>query len=152
MPMRGNREDRHRYDDIIDHPHPTSKTHPRMALSDRAAQFSPFMALTGYESAIHETARRTEDWSEPDESSRAELDRRLAVLREHLRERPPVTVVFFQPDQKKAGGAYRSVSGVVKKIDSYRCELVLETGERLPFRYIVDMDGEIFVDISTDNG
>ena len=106
-------KDEHRYDDIIDLPHHTSKKHPRMPLLDRAAQFAPFAALTGHEAAIKETARLTEEEIELDENRKELLDLRLQQLQECLAEQPMVTVTYFKPDEKKAGGAYVSVTGVV---------------------------------------
>ena len=89
------------YDDIIDLPHPTSAKHPRMSISDRAAIFSPFAALTGHAAAIQETARLTDRRIELDEDTRTELDRRQAILLEHIGEQPEVTITWFCPDEKK---------------------------------------------------
>ena len=86
------------YDAIINLPHPTSERHPRMSVQDRAAQFSPFSALTGHAAAIAETARLTERRMELDEDTKAELDRKQACLLEHIGEQPEVTVTWFQPD------------------------------------------------------
>ena len=93
-----------KYDDIINLPHPTSAKHPRMPISERAAIFSPFAALTGHAAAIQETARLTEQKMELDEDTKAELDRRQAILLEHIAEQPEVTVTWFQPDERKDGG------------------------------------------------
>ena len=94
------------YDDIINLPHPTSQRHPRMPIHDRAAIFSPFAALSGHGAAIAETARLTEQRIELDEDTRAELDRKQAVLLEHMDEQPEITITWFQPDERKDGGAY----------------------------------------------
>ena len=93
------------YDDIIHLPHPTSSKHPRMPIADRAAIFSPFAALAGHSAAIAETARLTNQKAELDEDARAELDRRQAVLLEQIGQQPEVTVTWFQPDERKDGGA-----------------------------------------------
>ena len=103
------------YDDIINLPHPTSKRHPRMPIRDRAAIFSPFAALSGHGAAIAETARLTEQKIELDEDTKAELDRRQAVLLEYMDERPELTVTWFQRDEKKDGGAYLTTTGRLKK-------------------------------------
>ncbi len=132
--------DEHRYDDIIDLPHHTSKKHPRMPLLDRAAQFAPFAALTGHEAAIKETARLTEEEMELDENRKELLDLRLQQLQEHLSEQPEVTVTYFQPDEKKAGGAYVSVTGRVKKVDGYEGELVFTDGQKVELNYIVEIE------------
>lgn len=98
--------DPHRYDDMLHLPHPTSQKHPRMPISDRAAQFSPFAALTGHEAAVKETARLTDQKIELDESKKAILDAKLQMIVEQIKSQPIVTITYFVPDEKKAGGAY----------------------------------------------
>ena len=134
------RDDEHRYDDIIDLPHPVSKKHSPMPLLDRAAQFAPFAALTGHEAAIRETARLTEEEIELDENSKELLDLRLQELQEHLSTQPEVTVTYFAPDEKKDGGAYVTVTGKVKKVDGYAGELVFTDGRRVELRSIVELE------------
>ena len=102
------------YDDIINLPHHVSKKHPQMSMLDRAAQFSPFAALTGYGDAIDEAARVTEAQIELDDSERQEIDR---ILREVYETGSPVEVTHFVPDERKAGGAYVVTAGVIKAID-----------------------------------
>ena len=104
------------YDDIIDLPHHVSKVHPQMPLSARAAQFSPFAALTGYEDVIGETVRMTEPKRELDESEKAELDRKLGILASRLRERPVIRMEYFIPDERKDGGEYVSKSCSIVRI------------------------------------
>ena len=94
------------YDDIINLPHPTSTKHPRMPMSDRAAIFSPFAALTGHAAAIQETARLTDQRIELDEDTKAELDRKQKILMDYIADQPEVTITWFCPDEKKSGGAY----------------------------------------------
>ena len=134
--------DEHRYDDIIELPHHVSRKHPQMPLLDRAAQFAPFAALTGHESAIRETARLTEEEIELDENSKELLDFRLQQLQEHLSEQPEVTVTYFCPDEKKSGGAYETVTGKVKKVDGYAGELVFTDGRRVELKGIVELEEE----------
>lgn len=134
----------HKYDDIIHLPHHVSTKHPRMPLPDRAAQFSPFAALTGHEAAIKETERLTEEWAWLDEDRRAVLDGQLMLLKEHLTERPEVTFLYFRPDEKKTGGAYLTITGRVKKIDDYEQRLVLEDGTILDIKRLFSMEGELF--------
>ena len=117
-----------KYDDIINLPHHESTKHPKMSLYDRAAQFSPFAALTGHEAAIKETARLTEERIELDESAKTELDEKLQRLYETLSERPQITVTYFCPDELKEGGAYVTHTGVVKKMDAYYRTLLMEDG------------------------
>lgn len=128
------------YDDIIDLPHHVSATHPQMPMSDRAAQFSPFAALVGYDAAIRETGRLTEAKAEPDEEALRELDRRIRLLAERLGDGPEVDITYFLPDQRKAGGSYQSVRGVVKKIDDFRRIIVLRDGTGIPMDDVAALD------------
>lgn len=119
----------HAYEEILHLPHHVSQTHPQMSLRDRAAQFSPFAALNGYDAVLRETARRTQSRRELDESEIAALDAKLQYLRAHLSESPRVTITYFQRDPHKSGGAYQTASGVLQGIDLHLRMLVLE-GER----------------------
>lgn len=130
------------YDDIITLPHPTSRRHPRMPAADRAAQFAPFAALTGYAAAVKETARETEVFTELAEDETAALDRQLRLLEERIRERPWVVLTCFQPDQRKAGGAYVEVQGRVKRIDATAGAITLENGREIPINYIFGIKEE----------
>lgn len=136
--------DAHKYDDIINFPHHVSVTHPQMPLMDRAAQFSSFAALTGYDAAIRETERLTEEWREPGESRKEMLDERLQIIRENLSEKPEVIVTYFKPDEKKSGGAYLTVTGKVKKIDEYGHQIIMEDGMTLPIEKLFSIEGELF--------
>ena len=120
------------YDDIIHLPHHVSQNHPQMPMLDRAAQFAPFAALTGYEAAVGETARLTSERRELSPQEAEELDRRLATLIAHLPERPEVTAEYFVPDDRKAGGAYVSVTGRVRHISVPERTLVMEDGTVIP--------------------
>ena len=128
------------YEDIIHLPHPTSKNHPRMSIQERAAQFSPFAALTGHAAAIAETARLTDRKIELDEDTRAELDRRQAILLEHIDQQPEITVTWFAPDEKKDGGAYVTTTGRLKKIDQVERILILMDGTRIPLEDVADLE------------
>lgn len=132
------------YDDIIHLSHPTSKNRPRMSIHDRAAQFSPFAALSGHAAAIAETARLTDRKLELDEDIKAELDRRQAILLEHISERPEITVTWFRPDEKKAGGAYVTTTGRLKKIDEIERVLVLTDGARIPLEDVAGLESDSF--------
>ncbi len=107
-----------KYDDIIDLPHPTSQNHPRMSLYDRAAQFSPFAALTGHSAAIAETGRLTDRRVELDEYEMARVDAELQRLQELLPGRPTASITYFVPDERKSGGSYRTITSEVKRIDA----------------------------------
>lgn len=139
--MNPKQEDPHRYEDMLDLPRPVSRTHPPMPVKDRAAQFSPFAALTGYEETIRETERRTEERRELDEDEKAILNGRLRELEAHLNERPEVTFTCFRPDEKKAGGAYVTVTGRVRRIDRYERRIRMEDGESVRIRDIVGLEG-----------
>lgn len=132
------------YDDIIDLPHHVSETHPPMSRADRAAQFSPFAALTGYDVAVRETARVTERRIELDEGVKAELNARLNCILEHLSEHPQVSITYFMPDEKKSGGAYRTVTGAVRKLDSFAKTLTLADGTVVPMEEMVHVEGNLF--------
>ena len=131
------------YDDIIRLPHPTSSRHPRMPISDRAAIFSPFAALTGHAAAIQETARLTDQRIELDEDTKAELDRRQAILLEHIGEQPEVTITWFCPDEKKSGGAYVVTVGRLKRVDDTAGALKLTDGLTIPLDEIVDLQCDL---------
>ena len=133
-----------KYDDIINLPHHTSSKRPRMSMIDRAAQFSPFAALTGYDAAVKETARLTDRRIELDEYSKAALDERLQLIQEHLKEHPEVTITYFQPDKRKDGGAYLSVIGGIKKIDAYEKCVVMMDKRKIPIDEIFGIDGDLF--------
>ena len=133
-----------KYDDIIDLPHYVSETHPPMSRADRAAQFSPFAALTGYDAAVRETARVTERRIELDEGVKAELNARLNCILEHLSEHPQVSLTYFVPDEKKSGGAYRTVTGTVRKLDSFAKTLTLTDGTVVPMEEMVHVEGKFF--------
>ena len=135
-----------KYDDILHLPHPTSKKHPRMPISDRAAQFSPFAALSGHGAAIAETARLTDEKMELDEDTKAELDKKQAVLLEHIAEQPKVTVTWFQPDARKDGGAYVTVTGRLKKIDEVERTLTLLDGTRISLADVVELESRMYLD------
>jgi hypothetical protein len=132
------------YDDIIHLPHHQSATHPHMSAYDRAAQFSPFAALTGYEAAVAETARQTDRKVDLDEWDKAALNERLTIIQETLNERPEVSITFFVADEKKSGGAYVTVTGCVKKIDAYEHVVVMLDGTKIPIDDIFEINGSLF--------
>lgn len=134
----------HRYDDMIDLQVPTSKKHPRMSLYDRAAQFSPFAALSGHEAAIEETARLTDGRSELDEDAKEQLNRKLQILREQNVTDAEVTFVYFVADEKKSGGEYRSVCGRVKRINLYEQTITLQDQTVIPMEEIREIQGDLF--------
>ena len=115
-----------------------------LSMYQRAAQFAPFAALTGHDAAIRETARLTDSQIALDDENNEILNRRLSVIRDHLKDTPAITVTFFQPDEKKAGGLYESYTGRIKDIDDYKQHLVMIDGKKIPLFSILDIDGKIF--------
>lgn len=138
------RNDDRRYDDIIGLPHHVSKTRIHMPAADRAAQFSPFAALTGYEAAVKETARLTDERIELDESSRALLDEKLNLVQEQIADHPKIKVTYFQPDTRKAGGSYVEMVGQVRRIDEYTREIVMMDRSQIPLDQVIALEGELF--------
>lgn len=132
------------YSDILDHPHYVSKTRPQMSELERAAQFSPFAALTGYDAAISETGRLTDEKIELGEETKAVLDMKQQYLLDMISDQPEITVTFFIPDTKKSGGAYVSVTGNLKRIDEYERLMLLTTGEKIPLDDIMDIESDLF--------
>lgn len=127
------------YDDIISLPHPEPRTHPRMSLHDRAAQFSPFAALTGHSAAIAETGRLTDSRITLDESEMARVDAALQRLRELLPQAPAVSITYFVPDERKAGGSYQTVTGTARRIDTVNGVLLLTDQRVIPIPDILDV-------------
>ncbi len=128
-----------KYEDMLDLPYPRPGKHPRMSQADRAAQFSPFAALTGYEASIQETARLTGSRIDLTETRKEELNRQLLQLSEHLSERPPLSVTYFQPDSRKSGGAYRSFAGNLKAIDLTEGYLLFACGKKIPIDDLLEI-------------
>ena len=114
------------YFDIISRQHPTSKKHTRMSNKNRAAQFAPFAALTGYEESIEETARLTDSRIELGEDEIKEINAKLNFIQEHIKERPKVTITYFQPDEKKDGGKYTVATGKIRRIDEFNRIIIFE--------------------------
>lgn len=134
----------HDYEDILHLPHHRSKHRSHMSMHDRAAQFSPFAALTGFESAITETGRLTDHRLELEEYGKSVLDSKLAQLIEQVKQKPYVSILFFQPDERKAGGAYTEVTGQIRKIDLYRQVIIMMDGMEIPTGEIVSIESDGF--------
>ncbi|MBQ7861930.1 MAG: hypothetical protein IJ349_07000 [Clostridia bacterium] len=133
-----------KYKDIIDLPHHQSKKRQQMSLIDRAAQFSPFAALTGHNDAIIETARLTDRQIELDEGTKSIINEKIQMISDHLSENPTVTITHFEPDIKKDGGAYLSTTGTVKRIDEFKREILMTDGRIISIERISDIEGELF--------
>ncbi len=127
------------YDDIINLPHHVSVKHPRLSKEQRAAQFAPFAALTGYGDAIKETARITEDRIEIDEEEKKKIDNKIIELKSKINDKPKVTITFFIPDIKKSGGEYVTIIGNLRRIDEYNKLLILEDKKKIPIEEIIEI-------------
>ena len=120
-----------KYDDIIGMPHHTSPRHPRMSMRDRAAQFAPFSALTGYGDVVDETARLTDGRIVLTEDAKALLDFKQRLLQERIDTKPEITVTYFVKDARKSGGSYQTVRGRLLRFDDVERTLVLDGGRRI---------------------
>jgi len=136
-----------RYDDIINLRHYSSPARPRMSRMNRAAQFAPFAALTGYDAAVTETARLTDKRHELTEDERIMLSEKLHILSENEQDRPIVSITYFLPDSRKSGGSYETVTGAVRRIDEGEMKVIFADGKRIDIADICDINGEIFDDI-----
>lgn len=132
------------YEDIIGLPRPISKKHPQPPLEERAVRFAPFAAITGYEDMVLEEARITEEKIELDECALILLDKKLNIIQKHLSQSPEITVTYFVPDKKKTGGAYHTITGIVKRIDPYQKILILQNDEKIQIEKIYDLKSDLF--------
>ena len=133
------------YNDIINNPHHTSKTRKRMSQSNRAAQFAPFAALTGYDAAIGEASRITETTIELDDKPKEILNMKLSLLKNHIKDRPYVTITYFVPDPKKDGGAYVDYNGNIRVIDEIKHSIIFTDRTTISIDVIYDIQSEIFL-------
>ena len=131
------------YEDIINLPHYEPKNHQRMKLEARAAQFAPFAALTGYEDAVQETARFTDDRIELNEEEKELLDQKFELLKKEIKKLPGIKITYFIPDDKKSGGKYVTVTGNLKRIDEYKRTIILENKKEIPINEIIELEKNI---------
>lgn len=129
----------HLYEDIIHLPHHVSKNHGQMSRLNRAAQFSPFAAVTGYDGAIKETGRLTVERIELDENEKNRIDNKLKIIQEKLNTQKEVEIIFFRPDGKKIGGIYISKKGVVEKINKFEHTLIMTDKTQIQIDDIIDI-------------
>lgn len=132
------------YEDIINLPRHVSPTRPQMPIANRAAQFCPFAALTGYDAAVRETARLTDEKIELSESAISELDTRLRLLADLLGDEPEAQITYFLPDKTKSGGKYVTATGRVRKIDDFERLVIMESGEKIPVSDINSIECVLF--------
>lgn len=124
----------------MDLPHYKSEKRPPMPIKDRAAQFAPFAALTGFEGVIAETGRLTDSPAELDEDEKAKIDRVLQLLLEKQDTQPRLTAVVYRPDKRKQGGSYERITGAFKGFDPYTASLLLTDGTQLPVQALYDLE------------
>ena len=132
------------YSKIISLPHHQSATRKRMSNYDRAAQFAPFAALTGYEAVVEEAARLTDARLELSEDMKTMLNDKMQMILDNLENEPFVTITYFVPDKRKAGGAYVDVSGIVERIDEYERCIIMKDETKIPIEQVRAIDGELF--------
>ena len=135
------------YADIINLPHHELTTRQRMPLINRAASFSPFTALTGYDETVKETARLTDDKIELDEGTKEVLNDKLRLAVDQVEMHPEVSITYFLPDKRKAGGAYITTKAVIKRVDEYDRVVVLSDKSTIPIDDIAEIEGDIFKDL-----
>ncbi len=131
-------------DDIINLPHHQSTKHPQMPVLDRAAQFLPFAALSGYDADVKEVSRLTTEMLELSEDRKNELNDRLQILRKQTAPKSEVTITYFVPDVRKEGGSYCTLSGAIKKLDEQKHQIVMENGTIIPINSIYEIQSRIF--------
>mgnify|MGYP006905556278 FL=1 len=115
-----------------------------MSISDRAAQFAPFSALTGYKDAIIEVDRYTQEFIELDDSEKEVIGQKLYILNEHKKENIQIEITYFEPDKKKKGGIYKKVQSVLKCYDELKDMIVLENNVKILVKYIIELKSDIF--------
>ena len=139
------------YEDIVNLPPHISKKHPQPTMMDRAARFAPFAAITGYEEMVLEEARVTEERVDLDEGTLSRLNEKLNMIQEFLDEEPEVTITYFEPDKKKAGGAYVSITGVVKRIDEYEHLVIMTDGRKIRIDDIFGLESDLFYSLGLED-
>lgn len=133
-----------KYDDIINLPHHESTKYPKMPVLDRAAQFQPFNALSGHDAAVRETARLTDNRMELDENKKEELNNHLQCIKELIDQKPEVNITYFVSDEKKKGGAYFTITGVIRKIEEIQHQVIMDNGIVIPINDICEIGGIVF--------
>ena len=139
------------YEDIVNLPPHISKKHPQPTMMDRAARFAPFAAITGYEEMVLEEARITEERIDLDEGTLSILNEKLNMIQEFIDEEPEVTITYFEPDKKKSGGAYVSVTGIVKRIDEYEHLVIMTDGKMIRVEDIYGLESDLFYSLGLED-
>ena len=136
--------DRFPYEDIVNLPPHISKKHPQPTMLERAARFAPFAAITGYEEMVLEEARVTDERIELDEGTLAMLNEKLNIIHDSLDSEPVIKITYFEPDKRKSGGAYVSVTGTVKRIDEYERLVIMSDGKKIRIDEIFGLESKLF--------
>lgn len=136
--------DKFPYEDIVNLSPHISKKHPQPTMLERAARFAPFAAITGYEEMVLEEARITEERIELDEVALAMLNEKLNIIHDSLNSEPVIQITYFEPDKKKSGGAYISVTGTVKRIDEYERLVIMSDGKKIRIDEIFGLESSLF--------
>ena len=142
--------DKFPYEDIVDLPPHISKKHPQPTMLERAAQFAPFAAITGYEEMVLEEARVTEKRIDLDEGTLSLLNEKLNMIQEFLDDEPEVTITYFEPDKKKSGGAYVNITGIVKRIDEYEHFVIMTDGKKIRIEDIFAIGSDLFYSLGLE--
>ena len=138
------------YEDIVNLPRHISKIHPQATMADRAARFSPFAAISGYEDMVKEAARVTEERIDITDATKELLNEKLNMIIEFLDEEPEVTITYFEPDKKKTGGAYVSITGVVKRIDEYERIVLMSDDKKIRIEEIYAIESDLFYSLGLE--
>ena len=138
------------YEDIVNLPRHISKVHPQATMADRAARFSPFAAISGYEDMVKEAARVTEERIDITDAAKELLNEKLNMIIEFLDEEPEVTITYFEPDKKKDGGAYISITGTVKRIDEYERIVLMSDDKKIRTEEIYAIESDLFYSLGLD--
>lgn len=139
------------YEDIVNLPRHISKIHPQATMADRAARFSPFAAISGYEDMVKEAARVTEERIDITDATKELLNEKLNMIIEFLDEEPEVTITYFEPDKKKDGGAYISITGTVKRIDEYERIVLMSDDKKIRIDEIYAIESDLFYSLGLDD-
>lgn len=138
------------YEDIVNLPRHISKVHPQATMADRAARFSPFAAISGYEDMVKEAARVTEERIDITDATKELLNEKLNMIIEFLDEEPEVTITYFEPDKKKDGGAYISITGTVKRIDEYERIVLMSDDKKIRIEEIYAIESDLFYSLGLE--
>ena len=139
------------YEDIINLPHHVSNKRPQMSIEQRASQFAPFSALTGYEDAIKETARLTNRKIEVDDGLKEVLNNKLNILEDNIKNKPEVSITYFIPDKKKSGGEYNTIIGIIRRIDVVNNLIIMEDKSKIDMKDVLNITSEIFKNYLEEN-